>query len=207
MQNNITISYAILACDESVELEKLLPFLQEHKQEGDEIIVMLDDENYTAMVDEVASKYADRVSYRKLNKDFASQKNALSGLCDGDYIFNIDADEIPHENLMTNLRYLIGANPDVDVLYVPRVNTVDGLTKEHIDKWRWNVNEKGWVNWPDWQMRVYRNTENIEWKNKVHEVLNGYSSYAPLPQEEEWSIYHHKEISRQEKQNEFYDTI
>ena len=207
MQNNITISYAILACDESVELEKLLPFLKQHKQKDDEIVVMLDDENYTAMVDEVAGKYADRVSYRKLNKDFASQKNALTDLCEGDYIFNIDADEIPHENLITNLHYLIETNPEVDVLYVPRVNTVEGLTQEHISKWRWNVSEKGWVNWPDWQMRIYRNTRKIEWKNKVHEVLKGYKAYAPLPQEEEWSIYHHKEISRQERQNEFYDTI
>ena len=201
------ISYAILACDESVELEKLLPFLKEHKNEGDEIVVMLDDNNYTAMVDEVVGKYADRVAYRKLDRDFASQKNALTALCSGDYIFNIDADEIPHLNLMENLRTLLESNTELDVLYVPRVNTVNGLTPEHVDKWGWSLNNKGWVNWPDWQMRIYRNSEDIRWKNKVHEVLYGFSAYAPLPEDEEWAIYHHKNISRQEKQNNFYDTI
>lgn len=207
MQNNIKISYAILACDESVELEKLLPFLKEHKNQGDEIVVMLDDNNYTAMVDDVVGKYADRVSYRKLDRDFASQKNALAALCSGDYIFNIDADEIPHINLMENLHTLLESNPNLDVVYVPRVNTVQGLTHEHISKWGWNVNDKGWVNWPDWQMRVYKNSPAIKWKNKVHEVLQGYESYAPMPQQEEWSMYHHKEIERQERQNQFYDTI
>lgn len=203
----MNISYAILACDESVELKKLLPFLKENKRDNDEIVVLLDDDNYTAMVDEVVGKYADRVSYRKLNRDFASQKNALTGLCTKDYIFNIDADEIPNKNLIENLHVVLESNPDVEVLYVPRVNTVDGLTPEHVDKWGWSLNEKGWVNWPDWQMRIYKNSDSIEWKNKVHEVLKGYEGYAPLPQEEEWSIYHHKNISRQERQNNFYDTI
>ena len=61
----MNISYAILACIELVELQTLLPFLKENKREGDEIVVLLDDNYYTAGVEEVAFKYADKVGHRK----------------------------------------------------------------------------------------------------------------------------------------------
>ena len=161
------ISYAILACVELVELNKLLPFLKKYKRKEDEIVVLLDDTTYTALVEEVAEKYADKVKYRSLDNDFASQKNALIEMCDGDYIFNIDADEIPHTNLMENLGELLENNSHIDVFYVPRVNTVAGITQEHIHEWRWHVNDKGWVNFPDPQMRIMKNLSSIRWKGRA----------------------------------------
>jgi hypothetical protein len=128
-------------------------------------------------------------------------------MCKNDYIVNIDADEIPHKFLMKNLKDVLRANPTIDLYWVPRVNTVDGITQQHIDKWRWNVNEKGWVNFPDYQGRIWRNRPNILWKNKVHEVLTGYQEHTFLPAEEQFSFYHPKTIDRQEKQNEFYEGI
>jgi hypothetical protein len=98
-------------------------------------------------------------------------------------------------------------NSSVDLYAVPRVNTVEGLTPQHIQKWGWNVNAEGWVNWPDWQMRIYKNTPQIKWVNKVHEVLQGFKQYAALPMEEEYSLYHPKTIERQERQNNFYDGL
>ena len=201
------ISYAILACVELVELKKLLPFLKEQKKEGDEIVILLDDSCYTAGVEEIAYKYADKVGHRSLNSDFASQKNKLIEMCGGDYIFNIDADEIPHKNLMENLHGLLEQNPDTEVYYVPRVNTVEGLTENYIHEWRWRINDKGWVNWPDPQMRIMKNISTIRWKNSVHEILKGQKTFVNLPEQEEWSIYHHKEIEKQKKQNAFYSTI
>ena len=203
----IRISYAILACVESVELEQLLPFLKKYKRDEDEIVVLLDNETYTASVEEVANKYADKVEFRSLDKDFASQKNELIKRCSGDYIFNIDADELPHTNLMENLHTLLEKNSEVDVFYVPRVNTVAGITNEHIHEWRWHVNDKGWVNFPDPQMRIMKNIPSIRWENPVHEILRGHGTFVHLPHEEQWSIYHHKDIDRQEKQNEFYSRI
>ena len=141
-----------------------------------------------------------------LNKDFASFKNNLKTHCSKDYIFQVDADEIPHEFLVEYLGQVLEENP-VDIVFVPRVNTVEGLTQEHIDKWKWNVNEKGWVNWPDYQTRIYKNTEDVTWMNKVHERITGYDTFSNFPSEERWSLYHHKQIDRQEKQNEFYETI
>ena len=142
-----------------------------------------------------------------LLKDYAGQKNHLKNMCTGDYIFNLDADELPNKWLMKNIKPILESNPTIDLYWVPRVNTVDGLTQEHINKWGWQVNEKGWVNFPDYQGRVWRNRPNIMWKNPVHEVLTGYKEHTYLPQEEEFCFYHPKTIGRQEKQNEFYSTI
>ena len=138
---------------------------------------------------------------------FADWKNLLSDYCTGDYIFQIDADEIPNITLLENLPLILEQNPDNEVYLVPRVNTVEGLTQEHIQKWRWNVNEKGWVNWPDYQWRIWKNKPEIQWKNKVHEVLEGFKTYAPLHDTELLALYHPKDIKRQEKQNKYYSTL
>ena len=98
-------------------------------------------------------------------------------------------------------------NPTIDLYWVPRVNTVEGITQEHINKWRWNVNEKGWVNWPDYQTRILQNSSKIKWGSKVHEVLLGHDTFASLPQKEEWCLYHPKHIDKQEFQNNFYNSL
>ena len=104
------------------------------------------------------------------------------------------------------LNEILSSN-DVDVIFLPRVNTVEGLTDSHIQKWGWQVNDKGWINFPDYQTRIYKNTNDIMWMNKVHERITGYDSVSNFPPQEEYSLYHHKQIQRQEKQNEFYETI
>ena len=207
----MTISYAITVCNELEEITKLLNFLQTNIRKEDEIVIQYDE---TSVTDEVMDylKLMDsmhenhKVIGFPLNKDFASFKNNLKSHCTKDYIFQIDADEIPHEFLVEYLGQVLEENP-VDIVFVPRVNTVEGLTQEHIDKWKWNVNDKGWVNWPDYQTRIYKNTEDVTWMNKVHERITGYDTFSNFPSEERWSLYHHKQIDRQEKQNEFYETI
>ena len=208
------ITYAVTACDEHKELERLLSFLQDNVDEQDEIIVQLDAEKATPAVINVCQNAFNRVSevyfnytYFALDKDFASFKNNLFNFCKGDFIFQIDADEMPGMELINNLRYLIESNPDNEVYLVPRINTVEGLTTEHIVKWGWRLDEKGRVNFPDYQWRIYKNCSYIKWKNKVHEVLEGFKTYATLPAEDEWCLIHPKNIKRQEKQNSYYDTI
>ena len=95
----------------------------------------------------------------------------------------------------------------VDILKVPRINTVEGLTQEHINKWGWGVNEQGWVNFPDFQMRLYQNKSHIKWEGLLHSTVIGFKSYATLPQEEIYCILHLKDLDRQIKQNELYDKI
>ena len=206
------ISYAVTVCNEFIEIQKLINFLRKNKRQQDEIVVLYDQKNGD---EEVASwltkqsKYPNFQFWRGLdfNNHFADWKNQLTEYCQGDYIFQIDADEIPNESLLINLPVILECNPDNEVYLVPRVNTVEGLTQEHITKWRWNVNDKGWVNWPDYQWRVWKNKPEIKWVNKVHEKLEGFKTYAALPQEEGLALYHPKTINKQEKQNKYYDTL
>ena len=204
------ISYSILTHNETDSLSELIQFLVKHKDEEDEIVILddySDNEKTKEILDTMGSIYDIKIEQRHLHKDYASQKNHLTRMCKGQYIFNIDADELPNKWLIKNIKEILEANPSIDLYWVPRVNTVEGLTQEHINKWGWNVNEKGWVNFPDWQGRIWRNRPNIMWKNPVHEVLTGYKEHTYLPQEEEICFYHPKDIGRQEKQNEFYSTI
>jgi GT2 family glycosyltransferase len=202
------ISYAITVCNELEEIKRLVSFLLSNKRTEDEIVILFDEKNGTQIVKDYLTSIAHQttVAVHDFENHFANWKNLLTSYCTGDYIFNIDADEIPHINLIQNLPEMLKTN-DVDMLRIPRVNTVEGLTQEHIQKWGWHVNEKGWVNWADWQMRIYKNAPHIRWKNKVHEVLEGFKIHGMLPVEEEWALYHPKTIDRQEKQNNYYDTL
>ena len=207
------ISYAITVCNEFIEIQRLLSTLLKSKRQQDEIVVLVD-----LTKNEPTSKllgYLHRLSsedYIKLIEDnfkghFADWKNLLTRYCSGDYIFQIDADETPDKSLIHNLPLILEANSDNEVYLVPRINTVEGLTQEHINKWGWNVNEKGWVNWPDYQWRIWKNKPEIKWVNKVHEKLEGFKTYAPLPAVEGVALNHPKDIKRQEKQNNYYDTL
>ena len=205
------ISYAITIHNEIEEIKRLLPLLLENIREEDEIVIQQDNTN----LDEVVYTYlkskieGENIKYiqHSLNGDFSQFKNNLTDNCTGDYIFQIDADEYPNGYLLATLPQILEFNPSNEVYFVPRVNTVEGLTQAHIQKWGWRVNEKGWVNFPDHQMRIWKNKPEIRWVNKVHEVLKGYKSYAALPSDEEMSLYHPKEIERQERQNDFYEKL
>jgi glycosyltransferase involved in cell wall biosynthesis len=203
------ISYAITAHNEHKELSNLLEHLFIHKRDEDEIVVQLD-ETCTEEVKMVVSthKYKiNKVVTCALNNDFATFKNNLKGMCSGDYIFQIDADEIPNVDLLRSLPDILLSNPTVDLILVPRINTVEGLTEQHIKQWGWNVNHHDRVNFPDYQWRIWKNIPKIKWINKVHERLDGFKKYAPLPAEDEFCLLHPKTIERQEKQNEFYNTL
>ena len=207
------ISYAVTVCNEHKELERLLKFLFKHKRPEDEVVVQYDNDNSTQKVWDVIEKFEKKAAAEYvttafgLNKNFAAYKNHLNKTCKGDWILQIDADEIPNEYLITALPFLIEANPEVEAYWLPRVNTVAGITDEHIQKWGWRIDEEGKVNWPDFQMRLYKRSESIYWIKPVHEQLKGYTKFANLPAEEKFALYHPKNIGRQEKQNAFYETI
>ena len=206
------ISYAIPVCNEIIEITKLLNFLKTRINKEDDIIILFDTNNGSPSLEQfLRAKSVNPTFFNwypyHFDGHFANMKNHLKSLCTGDWIFQIDADELPHESLIINLREVLKLNPTTEMFMVPRVNTVDGLTQEHVNKWRWNVNEKGWVNWPDYQTRIIQNGPKIKWQNKVHEQIVGISTKGALPMEEEWCLYHPKDIKRQEAQNNFYDTL
>ena len=209
----INITYAITVCNELEEITKLVDFLNNRIDKDDEILIQYDEDsatdaikNYLKIISQLHNKNIKVIGF-PLNKDFASYKNNIKNHANGMFIFQIDADEIPSEYLMENIKDILDYNKDVDLFFVPRVNTVAGLTTEHIKKWNWQVNESGWVNFPDYQTRLYRRTSEIEWQGKVHERIMGYNTLSVLPAEEQYCLYHPKKIDRQEKQNAYYDTI
>jgi len=205
------ISYAITVCNEIVEIQRLVSFLLEHKRFEDEIVILYDSKNGVEPVEEFLRANSVNAEFMwhsgEFNGHFADWKNRLKELCSGDYIFQIDADEMPDRYLIQYLPEILQSNPDNEVYLVPRVNTVKGLTKEHINKWGWNVNDKGWINWPDYQWRVWKNKSEIKWKNKVHEQLEGFKTFAPIPADEKLALQHPKDIKRQERQNEYYNSL
>ena len=201
------ISLAITVCDEHQELETLLDYLQERALSPEyEIVVQIDQDNHTKEVVSVILDRGIKQWFYPLNKDFASYKNELTKHCLGEFIFQIDADELIALEMLELLPQILKANPEVDLYYVPRINTVSGITPEHIQKWGWKYeNER--VNWPDYQTRIYRNVPEIKWRNAVHEVIEGHKHFTVLPAVDELALIHPKTIEKQEKQNQFYNTL
>jgi hypothetical protein len=204
------ISYAITVCNELEEIKRLVPFILENKRPQDEIVVLFDHTNGNPEVFEFLKPFNIKPNVQTwrgfgFEGNFADWKNKLNEYCTGDYIYQLDADEMISEYMVKNLNVILELNPKVDLIFVPRINTVKGITQEHIDKWGWKVNEKGWVNFPDAQGRIYR--KGMGWYGKVHERIIGGQKFSSLPLDEEYCIQHHKTIERQEKQNNYYSTL
>jgi hypothetical protein len=204
------ISYAITVCTELEEIKRLVDFLLSNKRKEDEIVILYDTNgskevyDYVDNVDEIEDVFVIKDNF---TGHFGDWKNKLTTYCTGDYIFQIDADEIPNKYIIENLPIILESNPTVDIFLVPRINTVDGITQGHLNAWKWSINEKHWINFPDFQWRVYKNIPEIKWVGKLHEYLQGFKVYSTLPAEEDYSLYHPKTITKQEKQNNYYNTL
>ena len=207
-----SISYCITVCNEVFEVELLLDFLIKWTNPTDEIIVLFDEESGIPEVEELLTSKSMNGEFRWyrgcLNRDFASFKNNFIDLSSKDYIFQVDADEMLSEGLVKNLPSILECNEDVDIFSIPRINTVDGITDYHIQKWGWRLNDKGWINFPDYQFRLFKNNLKVKWHNKVHEVLKGDNcKVSNFPEDKMFCILHRKNIEKQESQNSFYETL
>ena len=195
--------------------------MSKHIRDEDEVVVTQDvskigtgvfEEDFRAL-EKVLEKYEYgsyfsnlKVTTFNFNKDFSALKNHTKENCSGDYIFHIDADEIPNQILLEQLPTILEIN-DTDLVWVPRINTVEGITDFHLNLWKWRVTEQGWINFPDYQARIFRNTDDIKWIKPVHEVIDGAKTYSHLPPHEELTLRHDKDIKKQEIQNKLYDQI
>ena len=216
------ISYGITVYNEHKELDNLLYHLSKHIRDEDEVVVTQDvskvgdrsivqDDFYA--LEKILEKYEYGSYFKNLKvntfefrKDFSALKNYTKEHCSGDYIFHIDADEIPNEVLLKQLPEILEIN-DTDLVWVPRINLVEGITDFHLNLWKWRVTEEGWINFPDYQARIFRNTDNIKWVKPVHEHIDGAKTYSHLPPHEELTLKHEKDIVRQEVQNKLYEDI
>ena len=208
----MAISYAITVCNEFIEIQRLLTFLTQNIRKDDEIVVLLDLTKNTPTTELVA--YLHKLSSTNqitlvednFNNHFADWKNKLTKACTKEFIYQIDADEMIDLEILEFLPQILNDN-DVDAYLVPRINTVEGITQEHIQRWGWRVDNKNRINFPDPQMRIYRNNGKIKWKNKVHEILTGYKTLANLPTDKVFCLLHNKTINKQLKQVKLYQNI
>ena len=215
------ISYGITVYNEHKELDNLLFHLSKHIRDEDEVVVTQDvskkgtgvfEPEFQAL-EKVLEKYEYgnyfknlKVTEFRFNKDFSKLKNYTKEHCSGDYIFHIDADEIPNEILIEQLPEILKMN-EVDLVWVPRINIVNGITDFHLNLWRWRTTDDGWINFPDYQARIFRNSDEIKWVKPVHEHIDGCKTYSHLPPQEELTLKHEKDIKRQEVQNKLYEQI
>ena len=201
------LSYAICVCDESRELDELILFLKTVKDDEDEIVILVDSGKVTDSVRNVLSKHKNiLVSEREFTGNFAEHRNYHQALCSGDYIFAIDADEMPREEFIKKLKDTIDTS-NMDLLYVPRINIIPGYTKEWLSKYKFKINENGWINWPDYQGRIYKNNGIIKWTKGLHETVDGATRVGMFPQEPSHALRHIKNIQRQEDQDTFYKSL
>ena len=215
------ISYLISCHNEAVQLRSLFYWINIHKTPLDEVIVLDDfsDEEYTkGVLSEYVKNNDFKVFQHALNADYGSHKNFGTKQCKGDYIFQIDGDERPNENILgENLHSIIESNPEIELIFVPRINDYKGVTEEHARQWGWRLtNSKSdgvaqgrpLVNAPDFQGRIFKNVpDRIKWDRKLHEKIEGHNQYSFLPAEEEYALYHDKTIEKQLETNLRYNKV
>lgn len=243
------LSIAICTHNEGYYLEsiyKLLDYIEKEQDPSQYEVIIVDDCSTDVTTGNILDKLQQRrakIWLHNLNNDFASHKNFMNSVCNGDWILNLDADEEIPLNILQAIPFIIEENPEVEAYWLSRVNTVAGLTLKHIQQWRWVVTphptitvecmdkssesyelikahnlikeerdewvyyNKPVIQFPDPQMRLYKNIPHIKWKNKVHEILDGYTHFSQLPFTPEYSIIHNKDIARQVEQNDYYATL
>lgn len=206
------ISYTITVYNELQELEQLLSLLQLSQTNQDEIVVVhtyrdeaeKDSDNFKAIT-ELCKHVTTYKNYHFQDK-FAELKNYLSSLATKEFIINFDADEFASNDTITIWKKVISDN-DNDLYFVPRVNRVRNYTLDDVKQYNWNINQNGWINWPDYQPRIFKNNGKIKWQGDVHEQLVGQENSAALPADPRFAIIHNKDIDRQRKQNQLYESI
>jgi len=195
------ISYSITVCNESKELYSLVAFLKKVKDAEDEINVLIDTLHVSSQVLKVVEFFKDDIviNEREFDGNFSDHKNYAISKCTGDYIFSIDADEMPQEALIKNIKQVIG---EAEIIHIPRINICPGSTQEWIQKCNFTVNEAGWINWPDYASRIFKNIPSIRWNNSLHEKLGSSDKTASVPANPALALWHIKSV---EKQNNRWD--
>ena len=201
------ISYAICVCDEHRELRDLLNFLTKVKDHEDEINILVDSSKETKELTDVLNNFKDCVINRRhFCGNFSEHRNYHNTLCKGDYIFVIDADEMPRENLINNIKSII-LESNSDIISVPRINICPGYTEKWLSKHNFKVNNIGFINWPDYQTRIYKNNSNIKWEKGIHEKIVGSEKNVGLKAIPDFALWHIKSVIKQDIQHEFYNEL
>ena len=208
---NTLISYLVTCKNETDSLSELLNRLITLRDSDDEIVILDDysDNKDTISIIEKFKKFNNvKVIQHHLDNNYSEHKNYGKSLCKGDYIFQIDADELPSELLLTSLKELIELNKNIDLFWIPRINDFRGVNHQNAAQWGWRLTsyeDRFIVNFPDLQGRLFRNVDYMRWERRLHEKVEGAKTYVHLPYEYELSLHHNKTIERQIETNIRYN--
>jgi glycosyltransferase involved in cell wall biosynthesis len=208
------LSYLITCHDETITLDNLLSRLDGFIGDTNDQIVIIAD-NPTKETSDILYNWSTIpkifVFEHNLNNNYSDHKNWGASKCSGDFLFQIDGDEIPTVSLLENVKNIIEINPTIEAFWIPRINDFKGVTNEHAKQWGWRLTEsptykRPIVNFPDFQCRLFRNVpDRIKWVGRLHERIEGNYNYAFLPPDEELSLYHDKTIEKQIETNLRYN--
>jgi glycosyltransferase involved in cell wall biosynthesis len=217
------ISYLITCSTETDTLKRLLKKIS-NVVNDDEIVILMDEShanennetyNIVGAFHHVVGSY---ITTHPLNANYGTHKNFGTSKCSGDWIFQIDGDELPADNIIgENLHSIIDSNSEIELIYVPRINDYRGVNEENARPWGWRLTKskqdgmaqgRMLVNWCDYQSRIFRNIpDRIKWDRKLHEKIVGHNQYSFLPAEEEYALYHDKTIEKQLETNLRYNKV
>lgn len=199
------VSYLVTTHNETDCLDSLLFKLMSFKKDNHEV-VLLDDYSDNPTTISIIEKYKSSVNFqqKKLQNDYGAHKNYGISLCKGEWIFQIDADELPTDVLLENIDILLQSNAGNEVLWLPRLNYFVGVTQTDIQMWGWNYHD-GMINFPDYQSRLFKNLPHIRYERRLHEKVEGYTSYAFIPAQKDVALIHNKTMEKQRETNMKYN--
>lgn len=191
------LTYTIQVCNESRELYSLLNFLIKVIDEEDEINVVVDSLHKTDKVSKVIEHFKDKISvFERPFDTFYKNGSYHNSIATGDYIFGIDADEMPQESLIKMVKNII-KETKADIISVPRINIHPDITQDEAISFGFNVNEVGFINWPDYQSRIFKKCDNIHWTDELHTKLTGSDNRAFIKPIPSYALWHIKSMDKQ----------
>ncbi|OGG12604.1 hypothetical protein A3D77_04675 [Candidatus Gottesmanbacteria bacterium RIFCSPHIGHO2_02_FULL_39_11] len=147
------ISLIVLAKNEEINIKSCLESL---KWVGDIIVV---DTGSTDGTMEVAKRYTDKVYSFPFNGSFAEVRNFGLSKVKSDWVLVLDADETLPADAQEKINKLITSD-EYDGYWFARRNY---------------INEKKYLKYgyfyPDFQLRLFKNTSNVSYCGKIHECL------------------------------------
>jgi len=192
------LTYTIQVCNESRELYSLLNFLTKVIDDEDELNVVADSNRITERIELVLEHFKERINvFKRPFDDFCKNSQFHADNANGEYIVGLDADEMPQEMLIKNLKKII-EDTKAEIIAIPRINIDPGYTEEFLKRCNYSINQFGWINWPDYQMRVYKKCDHIRWTDEMHTKLTGSDKVIALKDEPRLALWHIKSIEKEE---------
>ena len=147
----VKVACVVLTLNEEPRIEGCLSHVRRYV---DYILVL--DGGSTDKTVEIAEGYADRVAVRQPSGSFAEERNYARALVPKDHLWIlwVDADERFDKGFLQNMELEVEGAEKANIVCFrfPRINLPDGR------------------DYPDYQVRLFRNSRDILWKGEVHEV-------------------------------------